>query len=258
MKKIQADTAAARPRSHSGIDQPCVRRPSTTVVLAMSADGKIADAMRSPARFGSATDKRHLEEQIARCDAVLFGAATLRAYGTTLPITSPDLLQQRQAQGQPAQPPQIVCSASGQLDPHLRFFQQPIPRWLLTTPTGAQAWQTGDFFDHILISGGSDVGFDWPEVFSQLATARIQHLAILGGGHLVASLLAEGCIDELCLTICPVLLGGQSAPTPVAGLGFPAAIAPQLELVAVNQVDQEVFLRYRVRRETFEPEPGPV
>jgi riboflavin biosynthesis pyrimidine reductase len=44
-------------------------RPHTTVILAMSADGKIADVRRSPARFGSKTDIAHLEEQIAcfRC-----------------------------------------------------------------------------------------------------------------------------------------------------------------------------------------------
>jgi 5-amino-6-(5-phosphoribosylamino)uracil reductase len=47
-------------------------RPYTTVILAMSADGKIADVRRSrsgcfaasPARFGSKTDIVHLEEQI--------------------------------------------------------------------------------------------------------------------------------------------------------------------------------------------------
>ena len=54
-------------------------RPHTTVVLAMSADGKIADVKRSPARFGSAADKAHLEKQVAQVDAVLFGAGTLRA-----------------------------------------------------------------------------------------------------------------------------------------------------------------------------------
>ena len=31
------------------------------VILAMTADGKIADRKRSPARFGSAADKAHLD-----------------------------------------------------------------------------------------------------------------------------------------------------------------------------------------------------
>lgn len=63
----------------------------------MSMDGKIADVKRSPARFSSRADKAHLEKQIAAADAVLFGASTLRAYGTTLSISNPQLLQKEKS-----------------------------------------------------------------------------------------------------------------------------------------------------------------
>ena len=116
-------------------------RPHTTVVLAMSADGKIADFRRSPARFGSGADKAHLEKQIAASDAVLFGAGTLRAYGTTLTVSQPTLLQHRIQKGKPTQPVHIVISHSADLNPEINFFRQPIKRWLLTTTAGAISWQ---------------------------------------------------------------------------------------------------------------------
>lgn len=219
-------------------------RPWMRVVLAMSADGKIGDVWRSPARFGSAADQRHLQEQVAACDATLFGANTLKAYGTALRVTAPDLLHQRQQQGKPAQPIQIVCSASGNLDRQLRFFQQSMPRWLLTTPSAAQCWQNGAFFDRILTHSSNPI--DWKTILPQFAADGISHLAVLGGGELIASLLVDGCVDELYLTVCPLLLGGQTAPTPVAGLGFPESLAPQLRLQSVRSLDQEVFLHYRV------------
>ncbi|WP_228057541.1 dihydrofolate reductase family protein, partial [Tychonema sp. LEGE 07203] len=109
-----------------------IDRPYTTVILAISADGKIADAARSPARFGSANDKAHLEQQVAANDAVLFGNGTLQAYGTTMRVISPELVKHRELHGKPPQPAQIVCSRSSEFDPNLRFFQQPVPRWLLT------------------------------------------------------------------------------------------------------------------------------
>ena len=298
----------------------------TTVILAMSADGKITDCALTAARFGSANDKSHLEQQVANSDAVLFGNGTLRAYGTTLRVISPDLLEQRKVQGKPPQPVQIVCSRSRQFDPNWRFFQQPVPRWLLTgqdgdtaeedtampfpypikdcrdtalpspspmqeedtavpfpypmtdcrdtalpSPSPTQEEETAvpfpypmtdcrdtalpspsptqdSKFDRTLIANTIAGEIDWIDAFQQLETLGIKRLAILGGGKLVASVLAAGLIDELWLTVCPLILGGVDAPTPVEGKGFLAGLAPKLELLAVKQVGGEVFLHYRVDR----------
>lgn len=220
------------------------QRPHTTVVLAMSADGKIADKTRSPARFGSAADKLHLERIVASADAILFGNGTLQAYGTTLPITSAELLQQRQLQGKPPQPLQIVCSASGNISPKLKFFQQPVPHGLLTTISGKQ--QNTAAFEQIIIVPTINGIFDWNNAFLQLTQLGIKRIAVLGGGKLVGSLIQENLIDEFWLTICPLILGGSDAPTPVAGVGFLAAVAPRLQLLEVQQIQQEIFLHYRV------------
>lgn len=231
--------------------------PHATIVLAMSADGKIADVNRSPARFGSAVDKAHLEAQVALADGVLFGAATLRAYGTTLSVTHPDLLNQRQQQGKPAQPVQIVCSRSAQLDPQYRFFRQPVPRWLLTTPLGkarsetigAECWQNSRHFGFDRIFTPTiDTEIDWTIAFEQLRSAGVERLAIIGGGTLIASLLAANLIHEAWLTVCPLFLGGVTAPTPVEGTGFPADLAPRLQLLSAQAIDQEVFLHYRLQQ----------
>jgi len=214
----------------------------------MTADGKIADERRSPARFGSAADKAHLEEQISLVDAVLFGAGTLRAYGTSLPITNPDLLQQRRERS--PQPIHIVCSASGKIDPQLRFFSQPLPRWLLTTATGAKLWQGKREFAQILVFETKDKlikSLDWSEVLTKLKLLGIDKLAILGGGELIASLLKADAIDEFWLTICPVIFGGREAPTPVEGIGFSQQQRQRLELLSVKQVEQEIFLHYRLQ-----------
>jgi 5-amino-6-(5-phosphoribosylamino)uracil reductase len=246
-------------------------RPQTTVILAMTADGKIADRVRSPARFSSATDKAHLEKQISLVDGVLFGAGTLRAYETTLPISNPDLLSAREQLQQPLQPVHIVCSASARLDPRWRFFSQPVPRWLLTSTTGAKFWQElqgrqgnkgdkgdkGDKvdkktnkqgFDRILIAEAENNSskIDWIGALAQLKELGLQKLAILGGGELVASLLEIDAIDEFWLTVCPLILGGATAPTPVAGIGLTTQQARRLKLLSVRETEGEIFLHYCV------------
>ncbi|MEC4803847.1 MAG: RibD family protein [Jaaginema sp. PMC 1079.18] len=222
---------------------PKTLRPHTIVILAMSLDGKIADRSRSPARFGSKRDRDRLEAQIAQADAVLFGAGTLRAYHTTLPITNPQLLIQRHQQGKPPQPIHIVCSASGNLDPDWRFFSQPLPRWLLTTPENAPRWQNSDGFAAIATA---NLPFDWQTILKQLLSSGVQRLAILGGGQLISALLAQNLIDEWCLTLCPLLLGGENAPTPASGVGFLAQNAPSLRLISAETIENEIFLHYQV------------
>ena len=223
------------------------QRPHTTTILAITADGKIADYTRSAARFSSATDKAHLESQISLVDGVIFGAGTLRAYGTSLPISNTKLMQLRQNRGQIPQPIHLVVSASGEIAPGLKFFEQPIPRWLLTTQDNSQLWQNNNLFDRIIV-GKTDANsnFEWSEIFFQLYDLGLQKLAILGGGELVASLLAIRAIDEIWLTVCPVIFGGVTAPTPVGGRGWLQSECIKLDLLEVKHIDREVFLHYRV------------
>ncbi|MCC5615747.1 RibD family protein [Nostoc sp. CHAB 5836] len=239
-------------------------RPHTTVVLAMSADGKIADFRRSPARFGSRVDQAHLEKQIAASDAVLFGAGTLSAYGTTLTVTDPTLLEHRAQGGKPLQPVHIVITHSANLNPETQFFKQPVRRWLLTTTAGALSWkgrlqtlpstlgngaeECRPEFDQILVFETPTREIDIPAALKHLATLHITRLAVLGGGELVASLLGLDLIDELWLTVCPLILGGNTAPTPVEGKGFLPDLAPKLQLLEVHTIEQEVFLHYRLQR----------
>jgi len=219
----------------------------TTVVLAMSADGKISDRGRSPARFGSATDQAHLEAQVALADLVVFGAGTLRAYGTTMSVRGEALQVARREREQSAQPIQMVCSRSGNLDPTMRFFRQPVPRWLLTTEVGAEQWREGDEFERVWKAPlAADGEIDWPQVWAELAERGLERVAVLGGGQLTAALLAAGLVDELWLTVCPLVLGGSASPTPMDGLGFAAETAPQLQLRSANQRGEELFLHYAV------------
>ncbi|MEC4983833.1 MAG: RibD family protein [Oscillatoria sp. PMC 1068.18] len=225
------------------------QRPHTTLILAMTADGKIATEKREAARFASECDRAHLEKQISLADAVLFGANTLRAYETTLPVTDSSLLRARQEREQSPQPVQIVCSATAEFSPKLRFFQQPVPRWLLTTPKGAANWMDKqDQFQRLLVTETTTNQVDWKAAFTQLSQLGFQRVAILGGSELVASLLAVDFIDEFWLTVCPVILAGTNAPTPVAGIGFTQAEAPKLQLLSVEKIADEVFLHYRRQR----------
>jgi 5-amino-6-(5-phosphoribosylamino)uracil reductase len=226
-------------------------RPHVTLILAASADGKIAPAYRGAAHFSSGQDKAHLEEQVALADAVLMGASTVRDYSTAFLVKEKTLCQARKERNQSAQPLTVVCSRSLDLDPRLPFFQQPLSRILLTGNSNPTAEKK--FIGLAEIWRCSTNPLNSPDVDFQQALARlfdrgVRRLAALGGGEVAAQLFALGLIDEWWLTLCPLVLGGTTAPSPVQGAGFIVGQnAPQLELLSCRHVGDEMYLHYRVK-----------
>lgn len=84
----------------------------------------------------------------------------------------------------------------------------------------------------------------WQPALEQLAAAGLQRLVVLGGASLAASLLAENRIDELQLTLCPQLLGGEHAWLGL-GAAVPAAARAGWRLLEQRCLEgEELLLRY--------------
>lgn len=92
--------------------------------------------------------------------------------------------------------------------------------------------------------GDSEV--DVPRLLEWLASQRGCKVVLCeGGGVLNAQFFAASAIDELYVTLVPRILGGERAPTMVAGEGFGAEAIPDGHLASVEQVGDELFLVYR-------------
>lgn len=215
-------------------------------MLAVSLDGRLAPPAGGAAQLGGRADRRALEEALAWADAALLGAETLRRHGTTCLIHAPDLLAERDRQGRPGQPPALVLSRGGRIPADLPFWRQPLQRWWLTPaaptpppPFGRQAslpWHRQLAFS------------SWPQLRQALAAEGLERLVLLGGAHLAGQLLAAAQVDELQLSLCPLLLGGPHSWLP-ASQSLPPGQWQLLEQRPLG--DDELLLRYRRR-----PRPG--
>ncbi|MCC5625215.1 RibD family protein [Nostoc sp. CHAB 5715] len=218
----------------------------TTVVLAMTADGKISAVDPKAPRDSDPVDQAHLEYQASLADLVLVGAGTIRAEGGTYTIRNPELLAARKVRGQSPQP--ITCIVSGSLDLSLDlpFLSQDIERWIFTTRTGLKRNSDATSLQKLaeLIDLG-ETDLDWDRAYSLMAERGIHKVVVLGGGSLTAALVKAGRIDDWWLTIWPVIYGGKHAPSPVEGEGFLPQVAPRLQLVETRQVGSQLFLNYR-------------
>ena len=175
--------------------------PQLRLVLAVSPDGRLAPPQGGPAKLGGAADRRVLEECLAWADACLVGAGTLRVHGSTCLIHGEDLLQQRQDQQRPGQPPLLVVSRQGRLDGALPVFRQPLECWWLA-PGQARADQAPPWFRGVIPLPR------WQALPQTMAQKGWRRLVVLGGAQLATTLVAHDLLHELHLTLCPQLLGG--------------------------------------------------
>jgi 5-amino-6-(5-phosphoribosylamino)uracil reductase len=191
-------------------------RPRLRLVLAISLDGRLAPPEGGAAQLGGAGDRRVLEEALAGADAVLIGAQTLRLHGSSCLIHAPDLLRQRQEEGRPPQPTVVVWSRSGHFSAHLPFFRQPLKRWLLIPATPPPPSEAKGFLRVLPFA-------DWPTTLDRLGTEGLRRVVVLGGAQLAAALVAADALDELQLTLCPMLLAGSHGWLPAGATSDPTA-----------------------------------
>ena len=86
----------------------------------------------------------------------------------------------------------------------------------------------------------------WVSALEDMAQLGLQRIVVLGGSALASDLLAEDRIDELQLTVCPILLGGGHSWT-LPSATMPVGIAPAWELLENRLLGPggELLLRYR-------------
>jgi riboflavin biosynthesis pyrimidine reductase len=98
---------------------------------------------------------------------------------------------------------------------------------------------------HIEICGTHEI--DFKLALRRLRTRwKVKTLLCEGGGIVNDGLFRAGLVDELHLTICPLIFAGRRAPTIVDGLGHQQlGQAPLLRLVSRRRIGEELYLVYR-------------
>jgi len=219
--------------------------------FAMTADGKIAFGGGKFTPFGGKLDLEHLYELRATADAVMCGARTVETTGTILGNGGEKFRKLRLKHGLAEFPLRVLVSGSGSVNPAAKIFKKRFsPIVVLTTariPT-ANLKQLLDVADEVKICGKSQINF--PAALRWLLEKwNVKRLLCEGGGELHHALISAGLVDELNLTICPKIFGGQNAPTIADGSGFSRlADAAQFKLKSINRVDDELFAVFSQRK----------
>lgn len=233
-------------------------RPFVFINMAMTADGKIATANRVVSSFGSRRDHGHLLELRATADAVMAGARTVDLNPINLGPGPARYRRERLRRGLAEYNLRVLVSGSASLNPAAEVFRHRFsPLLLLTTaaaPPGRVAALTRQV-DAVHVSPGCDIDFGAALRWLH-AQWGVRRLLCEGGGGLNDALFRAGLVDQLHLTICPLVFGGREAPTIADGRGFTTlAEAACFEPTSARRVGGELFAVYDLKKPSAHPPP---
>jgi riboflavin biosynthesis pyrimidine reductase len=228
-------------------------RPWVVADMIASADGSAVDQQGVAGGLGGPADREVFAALRSVADVILAGANTVRTERYGPARTPPEQQRARVERGQQSVPRIAVVSGTLDLDPDLRLFRESSPEAPpIVITTAASLAEHAETRGHlagvaeIVVAG--DSALDWDVALAKLTTeAGAGVLVVEGGPRTNAQLLAADLIDELCLTIAPVLAGG-------AGLRIiEGRQAPEPRGMALDRIltadDGYLLLRYVRRRD---------
>jgi riboflavin-specific deaminase-like protein len=222
--------------------------PKVIANFALSADGKVTTRKPAPANFTSPEDKARLRWIRSLGDALLVGAKTVAADTMSMGLSDSRLQEERQKRGQSAEPMRVIVSNSGKIDPKWKVFKNTnSPLLVFSTKKMASSLQARLAPVCDLWLGEKTVNLRFV-----LRTLReeygVKTVICEGGPTLFGAIAAEGLVNELYLTVAPVIFGGEGSATLTGKAGGFIEPALRLKLLEVNQGAKELFLHYKVRR----------
>ncbi|MET9802426.1 pyrimidine reductase family protein [Streptomyces sp. NPDC006368] len=218
-------------------------RPWLRANMVSSLDGAAQHDGRSEP-ISSATDMRIFGTLRALADVVIVGAETVRREGYRPARAREAFAARRAAAGQGPAPAIAVVSASLELDFAAPLFTGPLVPTLLLTGAAAPAdrVRAAEAAGAEVIVAGDGPGVEPVRALRALAARGLTRQLTEGGPRLLGQLVAAGALDELCLTVSPLLTAGNAQRI----AGGPSLVVPErFALASVLEEEGFLFTRYR-------------
>jgi riboflavin biosynthesis pyrimidine reductase len=231
-------------------------RPRVLVNMVSTVDGRATVAGRSGPIAGPA-DRELFHALRTPVDAVIAGAGTMRTERYGRIVRDEARRRRRRERGLSEEPLACIVSASLALPPDLPLLDEAQAHVIVLTPSEASLPPSAARVEYL--RRPADGELDLHAALSELRHRYgVELLLCEGGPHLNCRLFAAGLVDELFLSLSPMLAGGDPPDAEtlriLAGEEFDEPL--NMDLMGVLEHDSHLFLHYdvvsreRVSRET--------
>jgi riboflavin-specific deaminase-like protein len=211
--------------------------PTLRVNFIASADGAVAVDGLSAGLQGPG-DKEIFDTLRTGCDALIVAAGTVRAENYDALRLTGEARAWRRGAGLPEFPLMVIVSGSLDLDPDQLIFSDAPRRPIVITHRAARPAPELAARAEIVALGDEHV--DLAAMVTALHERGATQLLCEGGPGLLGSMIAADLVDELCLTVAPLLVGGAAGRIAHG----PAGPGRRMGLRHVLTREDMLFLRY--------------
>ncbi|GAA0577492.1 pyrimidine reductase family protein [Streptomyces crystallinus] len=194
--------------------------------------------------LSSETDMRIFGTLRALADVVVVGAETVRQEGYRPARSREVFAARRAAAGQGPAPAIAVVSAGLGLDFSLPLFTSPLVPTIILTGASAPPDRVheAEVAGAEIVIAGDGPGVEPARAVEALAERGLHRMLTEGGPRLLGQFVAAGVLDELCLTVSPLLTAGSAQR--IAG-GPPVSAPEHFRLESLLEEAGFLYTRYR-------------
>lgn len=209
-------------------------RPYIILNCAISIDGKLATIERKQVRLSSENDMQRVHNLRNSVDAILVGINTVLADNPKL------LVKQKYITGAIHNPIRIVLDSRGRTPDNALVLDGSAPTVIVTCENCKKTFKNVT----VLRCGKSKV--DINKLMPLLYKRNIRRLLVEGGSEVFWSFISTNNVDEICIYISSVIIGGRTAPSFVDGNGFKKIEdCPRFKITSVQKDENGILLKFK-------------
>ena len=209
---------------------------------AMSIDGKIS-TIKNDSAISSKLDLVRVHKLRSTVDGIMIGISTV--------LGDDPMLNVRYSATGTKNPTRIIIDSKARIPLNSRIIESSNKiQTIIAVTHNASSRKIKEIQKNgaqVLVYGNGKVNLR--NLFQQLEKMGLKKIIVEGGGEINWSVLKLGLVNELVVTISPVVIGGRDAKTLVEGKGF-TNISDGIKMKLSNKIIQnenEIVLFYKLR-----------
>ena len=220
------------------------KRPTVVLKMAASIDGKTATRTGDSKWISSEKSRIFVHKMRANCDAIIVGAATI---ANDNPQLTPYLVKSAKT------PYRIIIDGKLSIPTSAKVMKNPDHKTMIFTSQKADQKKKDIVLKNKnvrLIECGTEEGrVDLPRMIQTISNMGMKKILVEGGSELAGALMDQNLVDELCLFIAPIIIGGRDSKPIIGANGIERIVdARKIENLKIKKIGKDLLLTGKIKK----------